>query len=59
MQIPNEINIVGHVRAGGGGNDTIHQIDWVYSETGICCTLRSCMYKDPPRIFIRRKNESK
>ena len=52
---PNELNIVGHIRVGGKGSDIIHQVDWVYSESGVCPTMRSCMYKDPPRVLTRKK----
>lgn len=59
MKSLNEIIMVGHVRAGGTGSDYVHQVDLVYAESGVCPTMRSSQYKDPPRVLLRRKQNVK
>ena len=33
------------------------QVSRIYSIEGIAPTLRACIYKDPPRILVARRND--
>lgn len=49
----NKLIVVGIINP--ANNDKWHQRNQVYDELGICCCTTSTMYKDPPRVLVRRK----